>query len=318
MWYSRLILAFLIYSILPSGASAAGAYRYDDGNGTRGVVGFQRGYTVGKGETLYDIARMSGLGIEEIADANAGVDKIIPGVGRRIVLPTAWVLPMSAQSGIVINLAEMRLYRFAEDGLVSSYPVGIGVDGFETPEGEFVVSEKLVAPTWYPPESIRQEDPTLPFAVGQGEENPLGEFALRLSDTNYFIHGTNKPLGVGMRISHGCIRLYPEDIKALFPLAGIGTPVKIVYQPVKFGMKGRDIYIEVHEDFIGRYKDLREYTGGLIQRMGLAGLVDEALLSSAVNSRSGVPVRVGRAHGDVYAVGEKKPPLEEEASKGSP
>lgn len=313
------MLAVLLCSGVAVEAQAAGAYRYDDGDQGREVVGFSRGYTVARGETLYEIARRSGLGIKELADANAGVDKLVPGAGRRLRLPTSWVLPMSMPDGIVINLAEMRLYSFGSGGLVSSYPIGIGVEGFETPEGSFVIGDKLIRPTWYPPESIRQEDPALPFAVGQGDENPLGEYAIRLSDTNYFIHGTNKPLGVGMRISHGCIRLYPEDIAALFRMVRPGTRVEIVYQPVKIGMKGREIYVEVHEDYLARHADLAEHALDVARGLGVAGMIDMGMLTEALANKSGEPRIVGRAHEDFFYAGAKsKPPLEEEAPRGSP
>jgi L,D-transpeptidase ErfK/SrfK len=179
--------------------------------------------------TFSAIGREFNLGYEEMRSANPGVDQWLPGEGTPIFLPTQSILPETPREGIVVNVPAMRLYYFTTEKAaaqgagellkVSSHPIGIGVEGWATPFGEAKVTQKIKDPVWYVPASIRKEhaergDP-LPSVVPAGPDNPLGEYALTLSLPSYLIHGTNKPAGVGMRSSHGCIRLYPEDIEAV-------------------------------------------------------------------------------------------------------
>jgi L,D-transpeptidase ErfK/SrfK len=166
-------------------------------------------------------------------------------------LPTQFILPPGPREGIVINLAELRLYYYPPgEGRVITHPLGIGREGWSTPTGEFKITTKTPNPTWRPPETIRAEhaangDP-LPEVVPPGPDNPLGAYAMRLSNPQYLIHGTNRPWGVGMRVSHGCIRLYPEDIKTLFPQVAKGTPVRIINAPYKAGWLNGMLFIEAH------------------------------------------------------------------------
>lgn len=206
-------------------------------------------------ETLLDIARRYDVGYSEIKAANPNIDPWLPKEGSPVVVPTQYVLPQAPRRGIVINLAEMRLYYFPESqpgqpGVVVTHPIGIGREGWSTPLGKTSVISKKKNPTWIPPESIRAEheangDP-LPKVVPPGPDNPLGKFALRLGMPGYLIHGTNRPWGVGMRVSHGCIRLYPEDIASLFAQVKVGDSVNIVYQPFKAGIKDAVLYLEAH------------------------------------------------------------------------
>jgi len=202
-------------------------------------------------DTLLDIARKYGLGYEEIIAANPGVDPWIPGEGTPVTIPTQFILPPGERNGIVINLAELRLYYYppTEDQVIT-HPLGIGREGWATPTGQMKIIEKRAKPSWRVPKSIRQEHAAkgepLPAVVPPGPDNPLGQFAMRLSQSQYLLHGTNQPWGVGMRVSHGCIRLYPEDIKTLFPQVPIGTPVKIINQPYKAGWLGETLFIEAH------------------------------------------------------------------------
>ena len=166
---------------------------------------------------------------------------------RKIVLPTAHLLPEAPREGIVINLPEMRLYYFAEaEQQPETYPIGIGREGWTTPTGTSRIVRKAEAPSWYPPDSIRAERPELPAVVEPGEDNPLGSHALYLDWPAYLIHGTNRPWGIGRRISSGCIRMYPEDIVSLFERVPVNTPVTVVDQPVKLGWIGGDLYLEAH------------------------------------------------------------------------
>ena len=220
------------------------------------LVGAITTVTARANDTLLDIARRHGLGYEDIVNANPGVDTWLPGEGTAVVLPTRYVLPAGPRRGVVLNLAEYRMYYYptvpeGEPAVVMTYPISIGRMDWETPLGRTSIISKVRNPSWYPPESIRAEhaaegDP-LPRIVPPGPENPLGEYAMRLGLPGYLIHGTNRPAGVGMRVTHGCIRMFPEDIDYLFGRVDISTPVRIINEPVKVGWDGDDLVIEVHE-----------------------------------------------------------------------
>jgi L,D-transpeptidase ErfK/SrfK len=213
------------------------------------IVGHNRDYIVGPGETLMELARRSGLGYENLLRANPGIDPWHPSPGQRLLLPSATLLPEPMQAGITINLAELRLYLVWEEHgrrLVRIYPVGIGREGWETPLGEFQVSIVIEDPDWTPPASLREEKPELPGTVPPGPDNPLGSHWIGLTAQGVGIHGTNQPLGVGRRVSHGCIRLYPQDIIDLAQRVGPGTPVRILDQPVKHLERNGKLYLEVH------------------------------------------------------------------------
>jgi L,D-transpeptidase ErfK/SrfK len=206
-------------------------------------------------DTLSDIARRYDVGYDQITRANPGVDPWLPREGTRVLLPTQFVLPSGPREGIVLNLPEMRLYYYprpkrGQPRMVITLPVGIGREGWNTPVAKTLVVQKVANPSWYPPASIRAEhaaegDP-LPKVVGPGPDNPLGAFALYLGKRGYLIHGTDKPYGIGMRVSHGCMRLYPEDITSLYPQVPLKTPVYIVNQPYKAGWREGVLYVEVH------------------------------------------------------------------------
>lgn len=201
-------------------------------------------------DTLADLARLFDLGYDELVTANPGVDPWLPGEGTEILLPTQFILPETHREGLVLNLASMRLFYFPApdaDGkrMVYTHPIGIGRVGWSTPLGSTTVNAKATNPSWYVPESVLAEhaadgDP-LPRVVPPGPDNPLGQHVLRLAMPGYLIHGTNKPYGVGMRVSHGCIRLYPEDIAALHKLVPTGTPVHIIDRPYQAGWSGNNL-----------------------------------------------------------------------------
>ena len=203
-------------------------------------------------DTLPDIARAHDLGYLEISEANPGVDPWLPGADLELVIPSQFLLPPGPREGIVINLAELRLYYYPKgENRVITHPLGIGREGWSTPVGSARITGKKANPSWTPPESIRKEhaeqgDP-LPPVVGPGPDNPLGDYALYLSLPGYLLHGTNKPWGVGMRVSHGCIRLYPEDIEPLFPRVPTNTPVRIINEPYKLGWIDGRLYLEAHQ-----------------------------------------------------------------------
>lgn len=203
-------------------------------------------------DTFFRLARRFNVGYDELRRANPGVDPLLPGEGTEIVIPSRYVLPDAPRRGIVLNIPEYRLYYFPDDGSnrVITHPIGTGREGWNTPYGRTTVVSKTHLPTWIPPASIRAEhaangDP-LPAVVPPGPDNPLGEYALKLGFASYLIHGTNKPAGVGMRVSHGCIRMFPEDIESLFSMVAQGTPVTIVNQPYKLGWGEGGLYMEAH------------------------------------------------------------------------
>ncbi len=219
------------------------------------VIGALSSVTARYEDTLVDIARRHGLGYQDIVRANPGVNVWLPGEGTEIVLPTRFVLPPGPRKGLVLNLAEYRMYYYpdAKDGepaYVYTYPMSIGRMDWETPLGKTRITAMAKNPAWYPPQSVREEhaadgDP-LPRVVPPGPNNPLGTRALRLGIPGYLIHGTNKPAGVGMRVSHGCVRMFPEDIEFLFRHVRVDTPVRIINAPVKIGWDGDRLVAEVH------------------------------------------------------------------------
>lgn len=258
-------------------------------------------------DTLLDIARLHGFGYQDMKLVNPALDTWLPGAGQAVILPSQFILPAARQEGIVLNIPEMRLYYYppSEKGRpreVLTYPLGIGREGWATPYIATRIIEKKVKPNWYPPESIRREheaagDP-LPKIVRPGPDNPLGDYAMRLGRPEYLIHGTNKPYGIGMRVSHGCIRLYPEDIEALFSEVTLKTPVNIINQPYKIGVKDGVIYLEAHpflqEDSEQYQNNLTSVVGLLINMAGGRDYeMDWDKAHKAINQPTGLPVAIG-------------------------
>lgn len=270
------------------------------------IIGDNGYYKVKEGETLLEIARLHDLGFIELVTANPGIDPWIPEAGRTVLLPSEHILPEAPRRGIVINRPELRLYYFGDGtGPVVTYPIGVGRQGRETPLGSTSIATKRESPTWTPPPSIRAERPELPATVPPGPENPLGLFAMNLGWKNYVIHGTNKPYGIGRRVSSGCIRLYPEDIERLFNTVKIGSPVMIVDQAVKLGWAGGELYIEAHPT-VAEGDALEEkgwYTPtavpGLKERIldaagRHAARIDWPAVARAEQAKRGIPVRITR------------------------
>jgi L,D-transpeptidase ErfK/SrfK len=288
---AHLIALSMIFILMLTSAFAE-VYSYEDGNN---VIGYVQMYEVKDRESLIEIARKFDLGYKEVVAANPELDPFVPGNGVSVEIPTLWILPdVIPYEGIVINLSEMRLFYFfnlLSSRLVMTFPIGIGSEGNNTPVGNFRVIEKTINPSWYVPESIRKEKPYLPKVVPPGPDNPLGSHALRLSLGNILIHGTNKPWGVGRKVSHGCIRLYPEDIPRLFQLVSNGTKVTIVRQPVKVGMKGSRMFIEVIDD-PDVDRDYFQETIELLKKKNLLDGVCMEKLYKALNDRTGIPLDI--------------------------
>jgi len=238
---------------VPTAAAPQATYKFAIAADHDDVIGQLQLTTAGKDDTLTDIARRFNLGYEEIVRANPGVDVWLPGAGRQIVLPTQFVLPDAPHNGLVINIAAMRVYYFpahkkGEPQLVYTHPIGIGKVGWKTPEGTTRILRRQKDPIWRPPVSVikehRENGDELASVVGPGPDNPLGRYAFYLAWPGYLIHGTNKPAGVGLRSSHGCIRLYPEDIAEFYEMVPLGTQVHVVNQPIVFGWHAGQLYMQ--------------------------------------------------------------------------
>lgn len=274
------------------------------------VVGTLERYRVVTADRFVDLAVQFHVGYVELLAANPGVNPWIPPPGTELLMPAQHVLPAAPREGIVINLAEMRLYYFPPSGEpIQSYAIGIGRDGWATPLGRTTVRGKRLNPTWTPPASIRAEQPNLPEVVPAGPDNPLGTHAVYLNWPSYVIHGTNIPAGVGRRVSHGCIRMYPEDIATLFPRIATGAPVMVVDQPVKVGWLGRDLYLEVHPTIAQhisveyRQPPPRDPLPDLMELVRAAAgdamaAIDVRRVYQTAKDRSGVPVRITVSDGD--------------------
>ncbi len=248
----------LVAALLACGGPAAShATTYNLTTNDDAVVGEDQTITTVYEDTLYDLAAKYSLGSEELIRVNPGVDPWLPGAGTTITVPGRHILPAGPRDGIVVNLPEHRLYYYPKPKRggpieVITYPVSIGKMDWRTPLGLTHVIQKQKDPTWYPPESVRKEhaaagDP-LPASVPPGPDNPLGAYAMRLAAGNgtYLIHGTNNPIAVGMPVTHGCIRMYPFDVAALFPLIPVGTPVHLINEPIKIAWVDGELLLEAH------------------------------------------------------------------------
>jgi L,D-transpeptidase ErfK/SrfK len=217
------------------------------------VVGDLQIVKVRKDETLSDIGRRFNVGLGEMTRANPNIDPWLPKTGAAVVVPTQYVLPDAPHRGIVVNLAAMRLFYYpphkrGRPQIVITHPVGIGRQGWKTPQGVTRVLWHEKDPVWRVPPSIitehLQEGDKLPKVMGPGPDNPLGDYALHLAWPGYLIHGTNKPVSVGLRVSHGCVHLFPEDIAQIFKMVPNGTEVRVVNQPYVFGWKDGRLYLQ--------------------------------------------------------------------------
>ena len=296
------VLGLVVFSM-----EAAAAKFPIPGNDT-GVIGEISTVRATYDDTLLDIARRNGVGYQQIKMSNPGVDVWLPGEGQVVTIPRRFLLPHARREGIVLNIPEMRLYYYPQRSSgqateVYSFPLGIGREGWSTPYIKTSVIRKHKDPYWHPPESIKKEhaekgDP-LPDRVAPGPDNPLGKYALRLGLPQYLIHGTNKPSGVGMRVSHGCIRLYPEDIELLYSMVNTGTPVNIINQPYKVGLHNNEIFLEAHpyldEDTPLFRDNLTSVVSILIDITGDRRYeVDWDLAKQVIRELDGNPVRIGR------------------------
>jgi L,D-transpeptidase ErfK/SrfK len=301
-------------------------------DGSPAIFGEQQTITTVYEDTLSDLARRYGLGFEELVRVNPKVDPWLPGAGTKLLVPGERILPPGPREGIVVNLPEHRLYyypkpRKGEPPMVITYPVSIGKMDWRTPLGTTHVVAKQKNPVWYPPASVRKEhaergDP-LPAAVPAGPDNPLGAYAMRLGITggSYLIHGTNNPLAVGMAVTHGCLRLYPEDIEALFAVVPVGTPVTLVNEPIKFAWIDGQLLIEVHPPVNSEGQsyepDVDQFAKELDQVLGPAtAAVNWDIALVELKAARGMPVLVG-LQADLESAPQADEPLQSEDRAGA-
>lgn len=260
-----------------------------------------------KDDTLLDVARDYNTGQNEIVLANPNVDRWLPGQDTEIRIPSSRILPNTKYKGLVLNLPEFRLYYYPESKdkdqprQVITHPISIGRMDWDTPLGSTRIIAKTKDPQWRPPQSIKDEHAAegdiLPDVFPAGPDNPLGQYAMRLGFPGYLIHGTNKPYGVGMRVSHGCIRMYPEDIEKLFPLIKTGTAVEIVNQPIKVGWLNNTLYVEVYPELEGKqisFQERLEIAMDQIQKLNDQSVprLDAIALREALRQPNGLPVAI--------------------------
>ncbi|MBN1142260.1 MAG: L,D-transpeptidase family protein [Deltaproteobacteria bacterium] len=256
------------------------------------VIGFDQPYMIRPNDTLVELAYHAGVGYEPLAYANPEIDPWQPPKGKNILIPYTAILPLRAEPGIIINIPEYRLYylwRETKGIRVRIYPIGIGQEGWDTPLGRFSIVSKVRDPIWRVPESIQKERPDQPIMVPPGPDNPLGGYWLGLSIRGYGIHGTHRPLGVGRRVSHGCIRLYPMDIEDLFARVEVKTPGILIYQPAKVGIRDGKLWAEIHRD---KREQPANVVNEIIRMKGeleWRGKIDWARVWLEMENRSGVP-----------------------------
>ncbi len=302
--FPLLVFATLVCGALLPGAAGARTFILTPDSGD--LVGELRYVHARHEDTLVDLAKALDLGYNEIRGANPEVDAWLPGEGTQVVIPSLYVLPPGAREGIVVNLPEMRLYYYPKPGVgippsVVTHPVGVGRDDWPSPTGPSKIIQKVAQPAWYPPESIRREHAAqgrpLPRVVPPGPDNPLGEYAMRLDFGDYLLHGTNKAYGVGMQVSHGCIRMYPPAIESLFAQVPTGTRVELIDQPYKAGIRNGLLYVEVHPPLGENRTDSGDFTALLAvvnralaaQGQQLREPPDLQLLPDIFAAASGVP-----------------------------
>ncbi len=301
-WHSWLFVAAILINVSPM---ALGRTFSLDGD----VVGELALTTTIRTDTIADIARTYSQGYREMRMANPTVDPWLAGDDTEVVIPSLYVLPDVPRDGIVINIPEMRFYHFlpataGQSRSVATYPISIGRQDWSTPHGVTRIVSKIKDPTWTPPESIRREHlaqgDILPSVVPAGPQNPLGAYALRLGIVGYLIHGTDKPYGIGMRVTHGCMRLYPEDIETVYHTVPVGTAVRLVNQPYKVGFANGQVYLEVHpylDEDREKFRDQFTHVVGLIGKRfaNYEVQIDWQSLRQALYRANGVPSVVGRA-----------------------
>jgi len=321
----------------PQLAEPLDTHKFTLTNADDNVVGEVQITLASQEDTLSDIARRFNVGYEEMVRANPGVDPWLPGAGRSIVVPTRFVLPDAPRDGIVINIAAMRLYYYpphkkGEPQIVYTHPIGIGKVGWSTPQGVTAVVSHVKDPIWRPSVALRKDHfndngEALPAVVEAGPDNPLGKFELTLGWRGFLIHGTNKPYGVGLRSSHGCIRLYPEDIEKIYEMVTNGTHVRVVNQPFLFGTHEQRLYLQAYSVLEDDPRDWDHAQKKLLSRALAAHLqktlqasgsqMDWQSVAAITHAPRGIPVPVNGADNSIEAVLAAAPKVENRIPTGA-
>jgi L,D-transpeptidase ErfK/SrfK len=296
-------LALLILTswALPSGAAGPFTVRFPSTTtgvdpGATTVVGALKRHVIKKGEDLLGIARHYDLGYNAIGVLHRDWDPFILPAGTEIVIPTLWIAPPPQGHQIVVNTGAMRLFYYINNGTqVYTYPIGMGVLDFKTPTGNFTVNQKKVNPDWHIPKQLQAKYQM--SVMPAGPDNPMGDYKLGLSWGDYGIHGCNIPWAVGRLVSHGCTRLYPEDIKQLFAMVPMGTSVSYIYEPALIGFRNGRIYLSVHEDYYFKIRSMIFHVLGQLESRGLSGQVDMQRVMQTVEEQTGMPIDVTRGQG---------------------
>ena len=310
MFRSALALFVIVTPLLAALPASAAEFPLAKGQVAVGAIDT---VTTKDHDTMLDLARQFDDGYVQFMTANPGIDPWQPGVGTTVTVPNQYILPDAPRTGIVVNLAERRIFYFPPGGkTVETYPAGVGVKADMTPLGVTHVVRKEDGPVWIPPPSIRAEHPDLPIAIYPGPDDPLGDYALRLGWNNYLIHGTNKPDSVGRNVSHGCLHIYPEDIARLFQEVPVGTQVRVIAEAVEAGWIDGRLYVEVHAskqqaDEVDISQPMTPAAPAeLIQRVAdaagdRADLVDWDAVQQAGLAATGIPTPVTPAAADLQA-----------------
>jgi L,D-transpeptidase ErfK/SrfK len=321
----------------PRLADPVDTHKFELTNPDDDVVGVVQVTIASQQDTLPDIARRFDVGYEEIVRANPGVDPWLPGAGRSVVVPTRFVLPDAPRQGIVINVAALRLYYFpphkkGEPQIVYTHPIGIGKVGWSTPQGVTTVVSHVKDPIWRPSAALRKDHfndngEDLPAVVKPGPDNPLGKFELTLGWKSYLIHGTNKPYGVGLRSSHGCIRLYPEDIERIFAMVTNGTPVRVVNQPFLFGSHDQQLYLQAYSVLEDDPRDWEHAQKKLLSHalsvrlqntlQATGSQIDWQSVAAVTHAPRGIPVPVTGADTSIESVLAAAPTVENRIPEGA-
>jgi len=255
------------------------------------VIGSPQYHVIKKGEDLLDIARRYDLGWTEIGAMYRQWDPFLPPAGANMLIPSWWIVPTGHSAQIVVNTGEMRLFYFANRGTqVYTYPIGMGVLDYRTPTGNFSVNQKKVNPDWHIPKALQKKYGMA--VMPAGPDNPMGAFKLGLNWGDYGIHGCNLPWAVGRLVSHGCTRLYPEDIKKLFAMVPMGTKVEYIYEPALIGFRQGRIFLSVHDDVYFKIRSMILHVLNMLEQRGLADQVDTQKVMQTVEEQTGMPVDV--------------------------
>ncbi|MFH2068583.1 MAG: methylated-DNA--[protein]-cysteine S-methyltransferase [Candidatus Omnitrophota bacterium] len=288
--YTGLLSAFLLLTAHFSSAEETVPAKINPG--ILPLAGEPTTYTVQEGDFLFLVARRYGIGYPAIVRANRIIDPNKIFINQKLILPKEAIVPKVVSQGIIINLPEYRLYLFSGGTLTGIYPVAIGLPTWQTPTGEFTVFNKVKDPAWYMPPEIARRENVEREIIPAGPNNPLGDRWIGTSIKHTGIHGTNQPMSIGKSLSHGCIRLYPEDIQKVFDAVGVGDPGEFLYEPVKITVHNREIIIEVHPDIYSLIPDTEKLAREKIGKLNLSEKIDSEKLERAIKNSSGVPVRI--------------------------